>query len=233
MGARRSLSVTTRAPLSSSGPRASDSGSPRPAACRYGGSQRTREYVSPRSTCVTEGRGDVAAAQLDLRLRRARARRGWPSTPPPRGRRLDEHGALGPARERLDAQRARSRVEVEHAAPSSGPRMLNSASRTRSDVGRVPRPGGAVRRRPPNRPATTLSRSSPGRSSSRPRRRRRALPPVFCWTWSWAVCPRASFDDGRDARRRRREARRGRDAWCRTRTRRRPRTPICREPRRR
>ena len=37
------------------------------------------------------------------------------------------------------------------------PRIENSASRTRSDVGRVARPFGVERRRPPQRPATILT----------------------------------------------------------------------------
>ena len=56
---------------------------------------------------------------------------------------LDEDGARGAARERLEPHRAGARVEVEHAAPSSGPTRLKTFSRTRSDVGLVSSPRGA------------------------------------------------------------------------------------------
>src|SRR3954447_10725767 len=48
------------------------------------------------------------------------------------------------------AKRSRTR------AWSRSPRIEKSASRTRSEVGRVPRPRGALRRRPPRGPATIL-----------------------------------------------------------------------------
>ena len=43
------------------------------------------------------------------------------------------------------------------ASCTKSPRIENSASRTRSEVGRVARPLGVVRRRPPQRPATILT----------------------------------------------------------------------------
>src|SRR6478672_1937161 len=62
------------------------------------------------------------------------------------------------------ANRSRTR------APSTEPRIENSASRTRSPVGRVALPRGATSVRPPNRPAITRTRTARG---SRPDRRRR------------------------------------------------------------
>src|SRR4051812_41122362 len=50
----------------------------------------------------------------------------------------------------------RSRTRAPSMAPSD-PSALNVASRTRSEVGRVSRPGGAARRSPPAVPATTLT----------------------------------------------------------------------------
>ena len=53
-------------------------------------------------------------------------------------------------------ERARAREQVEDVAARrrSGPRMLNIASRTFSEVGRVAAPGGARRTRPPRLPPT-------------------------------------------------------------------------------
>ena len=57
---------------------------------------------------------------------------------------------------RCRARRSRHRGPAR-AGPRPGPRMLKSASRTRSAVGRVPARRGAVRRRPRCSPATTLT----------------------------------------------------------------------------
>ena len=54
-------------------------------------------------------------------------------------------------------------------APSSGPRIENSASRTRSDVGRVPRPGGAEQPPPAEAPrddAHALTRGHRGHAAA-------------------------------------------------------------------
>ncbi len=100
--------------------------------------------------------------------RRARGRPGWRGSRPPRGRRarpaprssLPVHSASMPSAPD-PANRSSART------PSSGPSLENNASRTRSDVGRVSRPAGAVSRRPPKRPATTRIR---GGASGRHRR---------------------------------------------------------------
>ena len=101
------------------------------------------------------------APRFAARRRRARARRGWrgwPLSPPAQ---VDEDRRGRPARERLDPQRTQPANRSSTRAPSTdAPSTLNSASRTRSDVGLVASPGGAPSRRPRYAPATTLTAST-------------------------------------------------------------------------
>ena len=76
---------------------------------------------------------------------------------------LDEQAEGGAARQRLQAERAGAGEQVEHldAVEARNPsmpcaRMLNTASRTRSEVGRVPSCAGAASARPRNLPPTIL-----------------------------------------------------------------------------
>src|SRR4051812_37829242 len=123
---------------------------------------RTRSYVSP-------------ASRASWRARRASRRRTSASSrPSPSASRLRRITATARASRSTSTARSAPRESASTASaplpakrssttsPSSGPSAENSASRTRSDVGRVPSPGGACRRRPPKRPATTLMAAPAG-----------------------------------------------------------------------
>ena len=81
---------------------------------------------------------------------------------------LDEQAEGGAARQRLEARarrcrrtgRARARRRARNPAMPCA-RMLNTASRTRSEVGRMPSSPGAASGRPRNWPPTILMRASP------------------------------------------------------------------------
>ena len=118
--------------------------SARRSARSYGGSRKTRSN-GPRgdagrlhggSRC-TRDRGTRPDGLRHLAPRCARRRR------PPRGASRRDRRCR-PAAERLEPQRARSRVQIEHAAPASASADSSapkSDSRTRSLVGRVPASG--------------------------------------------------------------------------------------------
>ena len=77
---------------------------------------------------------------------------------------LDEHDRGGAAAGGLETQGAGTGVEVEHARPAHGVAGVeggNTASRTRSLVGRVPEPGGVRTVRPPATPAMIRVTSAP------------------------------------------------------------------------
>ena len=93
---------------------------------------------------------------------------------------LDEHGARGAARERLDAERAGAGEQVEHARARRARRASRTAPRARGRrSGACPRPGGAFSRRPPSVPAITriADRSALSRAARR-RCGRRAQPGI-------------------------------------------------------
>ena len=170
-GARRSLSVTTRAPGASTAGRAPPRAPvPAPARRRYGGSRKTRSYASPRADASRSAaragarttRGLVVAEPERLQIgadrprpRARRARRAW--------------RCAAPARERLDAQRARARRTGRARARRRAARASRTAPRARGRRSAACRgPRGARSRRPPKRPATTLTPPD-RRSASRPR----------------------------------------------------------------
>ena len=101
---------------------------------------KTRSYVSPALARAAQRRERVLAADLGLLVGEPERREVLPQHG--RGGRLalDEHRPRGAPRERLDAERAGAGEQVEHVAPSTSPSIANSASRTRSEVGRVRRP---------------------------------------------------------------------------------------------
>ena len=118
---------------------------PAPAACRYGGSRKTRSYASPRARCVAEGRAGGARPRAAPPPARARASRGWRAMTADRAPvALDEHGPRRPARERLDGERARAGEQVEHARAVE--RAEHREQRLAHAVGGRPR--GAAARRP-------------------------------------------------------------------------------------
>src|SRR5829696_724222 len=155
-GARRSLSATTVAPGASTGGSASPSAAPSRAASRYGGSRKTRSYWR-------------AARLAPSRNRRASARRISASSPSPS--RLRRIAPIAAALSSTNVARAAPRLSASMpsaplpanrsrtSAPPTSPRMLNSASRTRSGVGRAL--AGAWRRRPLWVPAMMRMRSGP------------------------------------------------------------------------
>ncbi len=128
---------------------------------------RVEEDEVPRAgRLAQEGEGVAAIDDRRVELEGgevASDRRDRPGVP------VDEGRVPRPPRETLDPERSRAREQVEHARSPSGPRIEKSASRTRSEVGRVPRPGGAMRRRPRSWPATTRNQtySTGGATSSR------------------------------------------------------------------
>src|SRR4051812_42887678 len=120
---------------------------------------KIRSYVSPRADAlrravragpgctVASGGSSPRAARFDRITATARASRSTSS-------------ALAAPRDRASMASAPEPANTSSTrAPSSGPRVEKSASRTRSDVGRVLCPGGAFSRRPPKRPATTRTAS--------------------------------------------------------------------------
>ena len=112
-----------------------------------------------------------AAAVLAPHDRRGRRSRAAPRSPAgPRSAAADvsqKSARRRPARERLQAQRAAAGERSSTRSPDTSPRIENSASRSRSEVGRVPCPAAPSRRIPLRSPATILMRAS----ASRPRRR--------------------------------------------------------------
>ena len=129
-----------------------------------------------------DARPPPSAKRLDVRLERGERLL----------RSLDEDRRLGPAREQLlEPQRAgcpayRSSARRPRSRRLRAPRMLKSASRTRSDVGRVAVPFGALRGREPYSPPVmrivrvagevgTPSSASRRRPAARPQRPR--VPP--------------------------------------------------------
>ena len=151
---RRSLSVTIRASGGQHGGQARPSARARARrASRYGGSRKTRSYARPRRAALREEAQGVGAAHLARSTPSASRLR---ADGPQRGRRRASTNVAsrGAARERLDAQRARAGEQVEHARAVERRRGCeNSASRTRSAVGRVARARAAPRsRRPPKLP---------------------------------------------------------------------------------
>ena len=132
------LSHTTRASGASTGGSMRPSCSPRRGASLYGGSQKTKSQRSPRASGGAQESERVRAHHARaLGARGARGSRGSRARRRRPSRRTWRRRA---ARERLDPERARARIEVEHGAVRRrGPSMLKSASRTRSAVGRVAR----------------------------------------------------------------------------------------------
>ena len=171
-----------RAPPAASSGASVESSRPSRRASRYGGSRKTRSYGVAAPPCVAEERAGVPrgarrrrdAERREVGAQRRAARRGSRST---------NVALRGAARQRLDAQRAGAGEQVEDARAVERRRATqNSASRTRSEVGRVPRPGGAASRRPPKRPgddpharrARGTRRRGLGRAASASRRAARA-----------------------------------------------------------
>ena len=112
--------------------------------------------------CRAEEPQSVAAAHLAPRLR---APRGWPSRPPPRPPRSPR---TSPPRRRARAPRARAHPSLRTGRAPARPARDRPGSRT-APRARGPRsagwraPFGAVRRRPPQRPATILTSGAASR----------------------------------------------------------------------
>ena len=135
---------------------------------------KTRSYVSPRSRAVPQRREGVAAAQL-----------GALGADPERRQVLPQHGRRAPRRARRTRRCAAPRESASMPsapvpanrsstrAPPTSPSIANSASRTRSEVGRVARPRGAFSRRPPSVPRSPAPANGTPRAGAQPRDRRR------------------------------------------------------------
>ena len=169
---------------------------PAPAACRYGGSRKTRSYVSPRAACVAEERAGVAARRTSAARAESERLEVGPHRRAPRARvALDERGRCAAPRESASMPSAPEPAKRSSTrAPSTGPE--HREQRLAHAVGRRPRVAARrARRRPPAaaaRPATTRSR----RGSARAPRRRSAA----------RARPRAARARARRARDRRRRS---------------------------
>ena len=148
-GARRSLSVTTRASGASTGVSASRARS-EPARVAVWRVEEDEIVLTSGRPCASRGtRARAGTAHFGAQAERRRGCARIARSRPARSRRASP---ARPARERLDRQRAGAREQVEHARPSSGPRIENSASRTRSTSAASRRPGARAARAPPRRP---------------------------------------------------------------------------------
>ncbi len=150
-GARRSLSTDhARSRGEQRGQQPGQLSSPAPRALAVGGVDE-RQIVCLLARRRTPQRLDARRAAAPRRARRrARARRGSPSAPAQRPASRSTNTAHAAPRESASMPSApRPREQVQDASLRRSPTSIeNSASRTRSEVGRVPRPGGACRRRP-------------------------------------------------------------------------------------
>jgi len=176
-GSRRARSATTTAPGARTPARESRSAARPTNPLPYGGSRKTRSNVLPfaeslRPPPEVEGEADRAFRLQRREVRPQRVERD-------RGR-LDDHRPGRPAGERLDRHRARSGEEVEHDPPLDViPRIANTASRTRSVVGRTEVPRGARSVRPPHFPATTRTFRAARKPNACPRNLLRAGPTII------------------------------------------------------
>src|SRR5581483_6921093 len=138
----------------------------------YGGSTRTRSYFLPAAASVvsaaTASRRSTVACSFSLSRFRSIARTASPSDSTKTARAAPRESASRPIAPE-PAYRSRT------LAPSTGPTMLKTFSRTRSEVGRVSRPAGALMVWPLREPAMIRTkRSLGGREAGVVRRRRHA-----------------------------------------------------------
>ena len=161
-----------RASGPSTGARSGPSAGPRRCASLYGGSQRTKSHNSPWRAAPR--RKDSASARNTLAASVPTRREVLPHGP----RRGDRSRRRSRSPHRARAPRSRAprspRTGRARAGSSTGPSMLNSASRTRSGVGRVLHPGapsGAGRYMRPPRRASMPDQAAIGSTSSAPNRR--------------------------------------------------------------
>src|SRR4051794_13071606 len=176
MGSRRSLSATTAPPGASTAGRMADSSPPSRPARRYGGARKTRSYCSPPAAAPPRKRSASERRTCVL----PRVARSSPLRSAPSASRLERsaRSAAGAESTKVAAAAPRESASMPSAplpanrssTRASGSRATsteNSASRTRSEVGRVAAPGGATSRRPPHSPAITRTGSGQCREQLR------------------------------------------------------------------
>ena len=134
------------------------------APCAYGGSRMIKSNTCPPSR-VTASANPARMITFHARAQRSEVRLDQFHGPRIA---LDKGHRRRAAAERLDPDRARPGVAVQHArAANRRSEILNSVSRSRSDVGRSPSQVGDFSCRPRNSPATIRTASLPRRSDFR------------------------------------------------------------------
>ena len=176
-GSRARPPAARPAPASRRRPGAPTTAATSAAGTSYGGSRNTTSYGPAGPAAATSRAASSATTSAPGRPTAATLPR---TTSSARAVLLDQQDVRGAAGQRLQADRTGARVQVEDPctgqtarAPQRRSSVENRASRARSEVGRVDRPGGTASRRPRATPAMTrvIPRTRPGRPDRRCSRR--------------------------------------------------------------